>query len=101
MTDREKLMELLYGHSIDTKEDVEYVADHLLANGVTVQEWIPATEPPAPFVSVLVHVPCDDPFPTVHEGYIANDGTWVVGMYKRDPYDVVKWKPMPEAPKED
>lgn len=38
MTDREKLVELLYGHSIDTKEDAEYVADYLIANGVTVKE---------------------------------------------------------------
>ena len=37
---REKLIDLLTGHSIDTQQDVEYVADHLIANGVTVQEWI-------------------------------------------------------------
>ena len=41
---REKLIDLLTGYSIDTKPDVEYVADHLIANGVTVQEWIPVTE---------------------------------------------------------
>ena len=35
---REKLIDLLTGHSIDTQQDVEYVADHLIANGVTVQE---------------------------------------------------------------
>ena len=37
---REKLIDLLTGHSIDTQQDVEYVADHLIRNGVTVQEWI-------------------------------------------------------------
>ena len=37
---REKLIDLLTGHSIDTQQDVEYVADHLISNGVTVQEWI-------------------------------------------------------------
>ena len=37
---REKLIDLLTGHSIDTQQDVEYVVDHLIANGVTVQEWI-------------------------------------------------------------
>ena len=37
---REKLIDLLMGHSIDTQQDVEYVADHLISNGVTVQEWI-------------------------------------------------------------
>jgi hypothetical protein len=35
---REKLIDLLTGHSIDTQQDVEYVADHLIANGVTMQE---------------------------------------------------------------
>ena len=35
---REKLIDLLTGHSIDTQQDIEYVADHLIANGVTVQE---------------------------------------------------------------
>ena len=35
---REKLVDLLTGHSIDTQQDVEYVADHLISNGVTVQE---------------------------------------------------------------
>ena len=37
---REKLVDLLTGHSIDTQQDVEYVADHLISNGVTVQEWV-------------------------------------------------------------
>ena len=32
-----KLMALLRGHSIDTEEDVEYVADMLLRNGVIVK----------------------------------------------------------------
>ena len=36
MTDRDRLIELINGKSIDTDVDVEYVADHLLANGVIV-----------------------------------------------------------------
>ena len=40
----EKLVELLAGYSIDTVADVEFVADHLIANGVTIQKWIPVTE---------------------------------------------------------
>ena len=42
---REKLIELLNG--VLTTEDVtssKEVADHLIANGVTVQKWIPVTE---------------------------------------------------------
>ena len=56
---REKLIELiqtakskkqydfLFGNiddAIDMKSDDEYIADHLIANGVTVQKWIPLTE---------------------------------------------------------
>ncbi len=45
MTDREKLIKLLTGKSIDTDVDVEYVADFLLKNGVIVApmpmaEWL-------------------------------------------------------------
>ena len=35
---RGKLIDLLTGHSIDTQQVVEYVADYLISNGVTVQE---------------------------------------------------------------
>ena len=47
MNVREKLIDLI----IDTKRTdpetgsfTEYLADHLIAHGVTVQEWIPVTE---------------------------------------------------------
>ena len=43
---REKLIDLLTGHSIDTQQDVEYVADHLIANGVTVQENVKMSDKP-------------------------------------------------------
>ena len=36
MTEKQILIELLSGKSIDTSEDVEHVADYLLKNGVTV-----------------------------------------------------------------
>ena len=49
---REKLMGLLesaesaiYWDSSD-KGFIEKIADHLIANGVTVQEWKPVNEPP-------------------------------------------------------
>lgn len=61
MTDREKLIELLgadtCGYECEAcehngHEDAcirylkESMADHLLANGVTVQKWMPLPEPP-------------------------------------------------------
>lgn len=52
MLERGKLIELLesaesaiYWNSSD-KGFIEKIADHLIDNGVTVQEWIPASEPP-------------------------------------------------------
>ena len=59
MDNREKLIELiqtakskkqydfLFGNiddAIDMQSGDEYLADHLIANGVTVQQWIPVTE---------------------------------------------------------
>ena len=50
MTDREKLIELVkqgidaYCNSSSYTELQKVVADHLIANGVTIQRWIPVTE---------------------------------------------------------
>lgn len=47
MTDREKLIELLTQVAVlGDYLDMQKVADHLIANGVTVQKWIPVSEPP-------------------------------------------------------
>ena len=53
-SDREKLMELirqcrdyLWGREIpDVPTEDKLISDFLIANGVTVQKWIPASEPP-------------------------------------------------------
>lgn len=45
MTDREKLIELLMQKGFGV-EGASIASDHLLANGVTVQQWIPVSEPP-------------------------------------------------------
>ena len=49
MSVKEKLVELLDNAIIDSDDNYGFpktnqVADHLIANGVTVQEWIPVTE---------------------------------------------------------
>lgn len=80
---------------------VEKFADYLIAHGVTVQEWIPVTErlPEKPWVSVLVHMPDEKPFPTVREGFISSDGIWHSALYNREPDEVTHWMPMPTPPK--
>ena len=58
---REKLVELLNG--VLTTEDVtssEEVACHLIAHGVTVQEWKPISEPPKETGHYLVNIHQED-----------------------------------------
>lgn len=65
-------------------------------------EWIPVErELPVPFVSVLVYMPGERPCPTVHEGFLANDGAWYAVGFTRERGEVVAWRPMPEPPKQE
>ena len=65
-----------------------------------VPEWISVDDRlPEPFVSVLVNMPGEKPFPTVREGFISNDGIWQSAMFRREPGEVTHWKPMPQPPK--
>ena len=96
---REKLVELLADAGMG-KTERNFLADRLITNGVTVQEWGSVNDRfPDPFVSVLVHMPGEEPFPTVHEGFISNDGIWQSAMFRREPGEVTHWKPMPKPPK--
>lgn len=65
-------------------------------------KWISVKERlPEPFVSVLVHIPEEEPLPQVHEGYITPDGTWCSVLYVETYDRVAHWMPLPEPPKED
>ena len=101
---REKLVELLtefYGcDPMYYDVDALAIAQHLANHGVTVQEWISVEDRlPEPFVSVLVQMPGEEPFPTVREGFISNDGIWQSAMFRREPGEVTHWMPMPVPPK--
>ena len=102
---REKLVELLTNSQqldvLDWATGWEEAANYLIAHGVTVQEWISVEDRlPEPFVPVLVQMPGEEPFPTVREGFISNDGIWQSAMFRREPGEVTHWKPMPHPPKE-
>lgn len=110
MTDREKLIELLC--NLPTPEFVigtrragkklitaGFIADHLIANGVTVQEWIPVDERlPEEKANCIVHY---------QHAYCDNDGYWAIGVCFYDgekfqiglAYKVTHWMPLPQPPK--
>ena len=102
---REKLVEIVkkaaYSSLPSNTEDfhLNMFVMNLLSHGVTVQEWISVDDRlPEPFVSVLVHMPGEEPFPTVHEGFISNDGFWQSAIFRREPGEVTHWQPMPQPP---
>ena len=74
-------------------------ADHLIANGVTVQEWISVDERlPEEKVNCIVHY---------KHAYCDNDDYWAIGIcfydgekFKMDwSYKVTHWMPLPKPPK--
>ena len=63
-------------------------------------KWIPtAKKMPDDFVSVLVHIPGDEPMPTVKEAYHAG-GIWIGRVWKYNDSDVTHWTPLPNPPTE-
>lgn len=108
---REKLVELLNGiidggfkfhsYSYESGEQLtnDEIASHLIAHGVTVQEWIPVDERlPEEKVNCIVHY---------QHAYCDNDGYWAIGVCFYDgekfqiglAYKVTHWMPMPNPPK--
>ena len=75
------------------------VADRLIANGITVQEWVSVKERlPQEKVNCIVHY---------KHAYCDNDDYWAIGMcfydgekFQFDPaYKVTHWMPIPHPPK--
>ncbi len=105
MTDREKLIEILkvpiYPH--EQADPAEVMADYLLDNGVTVQQWIPVYErlpekmcqcvcryvfgnnADSPFFQVLWY------YANLENPHFQHEGS--MGM------KVTHWMPLPEPPK--
>lgn len=99
---REKLIELLTEYfGVDPAYygiEAQHLADHLIANGVTIQKWIPVTERlPANWCPVLV--------------VLRGAKISLLGSYRGDAWfwekfsttfnrEVTHWMPLPEPPKE-
>ena len=114
MTIKEKLIDLLTDNmprcgnlphwdnplQLSCDEQVERIADHLIAHGVTVQEWIPVTERlPEPWKEVLVYSRYDFCEAAL---YIGVPGKWRVAWNHEmlDVDTVTHWMPLPPAPED-
>ena len=96
---REKLIGLL-DETFDKQYDRNLVitarntADHLIANGVTVQEWIPVTERlPERYKYVLLWDAMDR---DIFMGVLDDKREWYVPGYQYEPFHITHWMPLPQ-----
>ena len=99
MDAREKMVELI---KTSPREDgciaIEDIADHLIAHGVTVREWIPIDERlPENFISVLGYMTDAGEFPPVRECYTVGNAFFFPAL--GDVHPVSHWCEMPQPPK--
>ena len=108
---REKLVEILKQAPFEGKvldewwweEKIKRIADHLISNGVTVQEWIPVTEMlPEPkhefdarnwYLVALSNGVVKELAYEFHNHSVFGYG------WRETPYPVTHWMPLPEPPK--
>ena len=105
---REKLVELIEesGACFDCfpvlgyeKNQIEKIASHLIAHGVTVQEWISVDERlPENFISVLGYMTDAGEFPPVRECYTVGNAFFFPAL--GDVHPVSHWCEMPQQPAE-
>lgn len=104
---REKLIELLTDRIPGCDNELRYVdderverlADHLIANGVTVQKWIPVTERLPKHGEIVL---CYLKFEEARILQWDNVSAWWLGYGSGDDWrkmDVTHWMPLPEQPK--
>lgn len=77
-----------------TIDEWDYFTDHLLANGVTIQQWIPVTEGlPDPFETVLVYDATVDEIYAAYITYHKELGGVCMS------HEITHWMPFPIVPK--
>lgn len=101
MADREKLIDLIVDAKrtyLETGSFTEYLADYLISNGVTVEEWISVDERlPGNFISVLGYMTDAGEFPPVRECYTVGNVFFFPAL--GDIHPVSHWREMPQPPK--
>ena len=105
----EKLVELIESARYWGSNTSEEIADHLISNGVTVQEWIPASEPPKKITNKVI-VLCKNGYRGFghYEDYKGKQ-TWYNlesgkpftdwDLEDCESYEVTHWQPLPQPPK--
>ena len=103
---REKLIDLLstagwnlYTDDIHSKREI---ADHLIANGVTIQKWIPVSERlPENFGEYIVTVQEETgKLYSDYADYYPYHKKWRTVLFLGVRDKVTHWMPLPEPPKE-
>ena len=112
---REKLVELLQDENnpvwgwFPNNMAMMQLADYLVLNGVTVQEWIPASEPPKKITNKVI-VLCKNGYRGFghYEDYKGKQ-TWYNlesgkpftdwDLEDCESYEVTHWQPLPQQPK--
>lgn len=99
---KEKLVELLdeVHHKPLGKEYLERlatIADYLIANGVTVQQWISVNDERKPKAGEDVLVVVFDGYDTYTDiDFLMRDGKW---CFETENHKVTHWMKMPQPPK--
>lgn len=98
---KEKLIEILTAYfGVDPAYygiEARHLADNLIANGVTVQKWIPVTER-LPEHGDVVLICTKDKDVQVFQWDAVYNG-WVGDRYNYSVKYVTHWMPLPDAPK--
>ena len=99
---REKLVELIESARYWGSNTSEEIADHLINNGVTVQEWVSVDDRLPEVGGYVVCIAKRNPFsrfmPMVAR--IEKNG-WVNPITGQYISEVTHWMPIPQPPKED
>lgn len=100
---REKLVELFYDNNVRCDQKIEGLADDvmgIIANGVTVQEWVSVEDGLPENGGYVVCIAKRNPFsrfmPMVAR--IEKNG-WVNPITEQYISEVTHWQPMPQPPK--
>ena len=94
---REKLVELVKRAIIDWEhgDASEWIADHLISNGVTVQEWVSVKEPPKERGEYLCYFKYEPESPDV----ICENTYYGSGRWMSETGRVTHWQYLPQPPK--